>query len=62
MTKVTKFAANQRIDRIDYILQERCCKEGFTFVDNKAVNVEHILKDGIYLKEQGKTVLANNVI
>ena len=51
-----------RINNINNILEEQCHKCDFIFINNNEINDEHLWKDGIHLKENGKVLLARNFI
>ena len=41
---------------------EECVKNGFYFIDNSAVTERDLWKDGVYMVESGKCLVANNFI
>ena len=43
-------------------LHEECVKNGFYFIDNSAVTERDLWKDGVYMVESGKCLVANNFI
>ena len=62
ITKVAKSSDGQRVCRVNILLEEVCRSEGFLFLNNSAINIPHLWKDGLHLNKQGKVILARNYI
>ena len=43
-------------------LRKICQENGFHFIDNGNISIEHIWTDGVHLLESGKVIIANNLI
>ena len=52
----------QLIRNLNGVLYIACTKYGFHFVNNGAISKCDLWKDGIYLLETGKAIIASNVI
>ena len=50
------------IHRINLLLQDRCIKEGFIFIDNTDITVAHLSKDGLHPNFYGSIILKMNVL
>ena len=53
---------SDRITNVNRMINEKCKQENFIFVNNDVINHTHLWKDGLHLNENGKVVLANNVL
>ena len=55
-----------RIKEINELFSIKCEQmefmSDFTFIDNDNITEQHLWKDGIHLKENGKNILANNYL
>ena len=50
------------INRVNNLLEERCFKEGFIFIDNSDITVAHLSKDGIHPNYYGFIILKMNIL
>ena len=50
------------IQRVNILLEERCIKEGFVFIDNSDITVAHLSKDGLHPNFYGFTILKMNIL
>ena len=50
------------IQQLNCFLFDECRRNGFTFVDNRAVYETDLWTDGIHMIESGKSIIANNLI
>ena len=44
------------------MIQNLCQKYGWFYVDNRNIRGKHLYKDGLHLTEEGKIILARNLI
>ena len=52
----------RRRNNINRMLREQCLKEGFQFIDNSNIMLDHIGRDGIHLLPTGTDILFKNVV
>ena len=53
---------NKIIKSLNVILEKLCQSNGFMFINKKNITEMDFATDGLYLKESGKCMLANNFI
>ena len=53
---------NEKVTRINFLLNLICKEKGFVFIDNRNINIDDLWEDGLHLIEQGKAKLARNFI
>ena len=51
-----------RINIINDLIKVRCDFHGFVYIDHNNIKDEHLWKDGIHLRENGKVILAQNFL
>ena len=44
------------------MIQNLCQKYGWFYVDNRNIRGKHLYKDGLHLTEEGKIILARNLV
>ena len=49
---------NEKVARINFLLNLICTEKGFVFIDNRNINIDDLWEDGLHLIEQGKAKLA----
>ena len=52
----------RRANEVNTILQSLASENGYIFIDNSAITLEHVCDDGVHLLESGLTILANNFL
>ena len=57
-----EFLLQRRATELNAILQSLASENGYIFIDNSAITLEHVCDDGVHLLEIGLTILANNVL
>ena len=56
------------VARINIVILEKfhdsnlCQKYGWFYVDNRNIRGKHLYKDGLHLTEEGKIILARNLV
>ena len=53
---------NEKVTRINFLLNLTCKEKGFVFIDNLNINIDDFREDDLHLIEQGKAKLARNFI
>lgn len=53
---------NEKVTRINFLLNCICREKGFIFIDNKNIEFDDLYEDGLHLLEKGKIKLARNFI
>ena len=48
--------------KIHVVIQNFCQKYGWFYVDNRNIGGKHLYKDGLHLMEEGKIILARNLV
>ena len=51
-----------RINKINELLLTKCQQKNFIYIDNNNITEQHLWKDGLHLKEDGKIILAKNYL
>ena len=57
-----EFRLQRGANEVNAILQSIASENGYIFVDNSAMTLEHVCDDGVHLLESGLTILANNFL
>ena len=57
-----EFRLQRRANEVNAILQSLASENGYIFIDNSAITLEHVCDDGVHLLESGLTILANNFL
>ena len=52
----------RRKNNINKMLREQCLREGFQFIDNSNITLNHLGRDGLHLLPTGTDILFNNLI
>ena len=55
-------ALNEKVGRINFLLQLICQEHNFVYIDNSNITVDDLWKDGIHLVDSGKQKLSNNLL
>ena len=50
------------LEKIHVMIQNFCQEYGWSYVDNRNIRGKHLYKDGLQLMEEGKIILARNLI
>ena len=50
------------LEKIHVVIQNFCQENGWFYVDNRNIRGKHLYKDGLHLMEEGKIILARNLI
>ena len=50
------------LEKIHVVIQNFCQENGWFYVDNRNIQGKHLYKDGLHLMEEGKIILARNLI
>ena len=50
------------LEKIHVVIQNLCQENGWFYVDNRNIRGKHLYKDGLHLMEEGKIILARNLI
>ena len=53
---------NDKVIAVNNILKRVCELNGLGFIDNSNICAEKLFEDGLHLKDDGKVILANNLI
>ena len=56
-----EFRLQRRANEVNTILQSLASENGYIFIDNSAITLEHVCDDGVHLREW-LTILANNFL
>ena len=56
------FRHRKLIREVNNILRALCAERNFTFIDNDFITEEYLFLDGIHLINEGRNILANNII
>ena len=54
--------SHTKIQKLNGLLLNECAKYGFHLVDNGAVSKDNLWRDGVHLVENGKVIIANNLL
>ena len=53
---------NEQVTKINFLVHLIYKEKGFVFIDDRNINVDNLLEDGLHFIERGKVKLARNFI